>query len=169
MIIKWIVGIGVVTAALFIMNTLFLEKSTDDSWIVRSDDVLAGIKTWRQSPVFGMGYDLMEAIEKNYSSFRIYNMGYSSGFFSVLAQGGIILMSIYIIGLIGFMLYGIRKNCYELLAFLMIIVIIWVMTIFQNSFLMMLLLTHGYALLICGASRSKVGTRKQRIKYEKIA
>lgn len=115
MIIKWIVGIGVVTAALFIMNTLFLEKSTDGSWIVRSDDILAGIKTWLQSPVFGMGYDLMEAIEKNYSSFRVYNMGYSSGFFSVLAQGGILLMAIYIIGLIGFMMYGIRKKAMSFL------------------------------------------------------
>lgn len=169
LIIKWIVGIGVVTAALFIMNTLFLEKSTDGSWIVRSDDILAGIKTWLQSPVFGMGYDLMEAIEKNYSSFRVYNMGYSSGFFSVLAQGGILLMAIYIIGLIGFMMYGIRKKSYELFAFLMVIVIIWVMTIFQNSFLMMILLAHGYAFLICSVSKSNVRTRKQRVEYEKIA
>lgn len=51
----------------------------------------------------------------------------------------------------------------------MVIVIIWVMTIFQNSFLMMILLAHGYAFLICSVSKSNVRTRKQRVEYEKIA
>lgn len=165
--VKWLVGIGVVTIALFIINSLFLEKSTDGSWLVRSDDILAGIKTWKQSPIFGTGYDMMDAIENNYSSFRLYNMGYSSGFFAVLAQGGIAFTVLYIFGLLGYLVYGVKTICFELLAFLVVILILWAMTIFQNSFLMMFLLAYGYAFLISGLSTKKRRTGN-KIGYEKI-
>lgn len=146
-VIKWLVGIFVAIAAVYVMYLLFLGKADTGSWEVRSDDIAAGIKAWSDNVFLGNGYDSMDAIEKYMSPYRFYNMGYSTGLFSILAQGGLLLFLNYAVGFYGFIKKSIRLHRYELIAFLMIYMIILVTTIFQNTFLMMLILAYGYALI----------------------
>ena len=89
----------------------------------------------------------MEAITRHMSSRRFYNMGYSSGVFSILAQGGIALIVNYIVGFYGYVRYSIKIHRYELVSMLIIIVMILITSIFHYTFIMMILLAYGYALL----------------------
>lgn len=146
-LVKWFVGILVIIMAFYMMSTLFLEKSTSGSWEVRADDLRAGIATWSENLLLGTGYDSMKSIEAHMSSFRFYNMGYSSGLFSVLAQGGILLFLNYFFGFCGYVIRAIKLRQYELIAMLAIFTIIFITAIFQNTFLMMLFLAYGYAFL----------------------
>ena len=146
-VIKWLAGIFLVIVAGYIMYMLFLGKADTGSWEVRSDDIVAGIKAWSDNVFFGNGYDSMDAIENYMSSYRFYNMGYSSGLFSILAQGGMLLFFNYAVGFYGFIKKSIRLHRYELMAFIMIYIIILITTIFQNTFLMMFILAYGYALI----------------------
>lgn len=146
-VIKWLGAIGVLIFAMYIANNLFLVKADTGSWEVRFDDFLAGYKAWRDNIWFGNGYDTMEAITNYMSSKRSYNMGYSSGVFSILAQGGIALAVNYCIGFLGYVIYSIKIHRYELISMLIIILLILVTSIFHYTFAMMLLLAYGYALL----------------------
>ena len=89
----------------------------------------------------------MESITRHMSSKRFYNMGYSSGLFSILAQGGIALLANYIIGFLGYIRYSIKIHRYELVSMLIIIIMILITSIFHYTFIMMIFLAYGYALL----------------------
>lgn len=146
-VVKWLAGIFIAIIALYVMYALFLGKADTGSWEVRSDDIVAGIKAWSDHILLGNGYDSMEAIENHMSSYRLYNMGYSSGLFAILAQGGLLLFLNYAVSAYGFIKQSLRMHRYELITFLTIYIIILITTIFQNSFLMMFILAYGYALI----------------------
>ena len=82
------------------------------------------------------------------SSRRSYNMGYSSGVFSILAQGGIALFINYMVSFGGYIKYSIKTHKYELIPMLIVIVLILITSLFHYTFVMMLLLAYGYALLL---------------------
>lgn len=146
-VIKWTGAIVVLIVSMIVANNLFLIKADTGSWEVRFDDFLAGYKAWHDNIWFGNGYDTMEAITRHMSSRRFYNMGYSSGVFSILAQGGIALIVNYIVGFYGYVRYSIKIHRYELVSMLIIIVMILITSIFHYTFIMMILLAYGYALL----------------------
>lgn len=146
-ILKWAGAIVVMIFATIAVNYLFLIKAGTGSWEVRFDDFLAGYKAWHDNLWFGNGYDTMDAITRHMSSLRTYNMGYSSGMFSILAQGGIALLINYIVGFGGYIKYSASIHRYEIVSMLIIIIMILVTSIFHYTFIMMLLLAYGYALL----------------------
>lgn len=146
-LLKWIGAILVLMIVLIIVNYLFAIKSGTGSWEVRFDDFLAGYKAWKDNIWFGNGYDTMDAINWHMSTIRSYNMGYSSGIFSILAQGGIFLIINYIVGFIGYIKYSINIHRYELFAMIIIIFLILITSIFQYTFIMMIILAYGYTLL----------------------
>lgn len=147
-IMKWSGAIIVLILAMYVSNNLFLIKADTGSWEVRFDDFLAGYKAWHDNIWFGNGYDTMEAITHYMSNNRFYNMGYSSGIFSILAQGGIALFINYIVGFSGYLKYSIKTHKYELVPMLIVIVLILITSLFHYTFIMMLLLAYGYALLL---------------------
>lgn len=153
-LLKWIGAILVLIIVLIIVNNLFAIKSGTGSWEVRFDDFLAGYKAWKDNILFGNGYDTMDAINWHMSTIRAYNTGYSSGIFSILAQGGIFLIINYIIGFIGYIKYSISLHRFELCAMIIIIFIILVTSIFQYTFIMMIILAYGYALLTLEIAKS---------------
>lgn len=153
-LLKWIGAILVLIIVLIIVNNLFAIKSGTGSWEVRFDDFLAGYKAWKDNILFGNGYDTMDAINWHMSAIRAYNTGYSSGIFSILAQGGIFLIINYIIGFIGYIKYSISLHRFELCAMIIIIFIILVTSIFQYTFIMMIILAYGYALLTLEIAKS---------------
>ena len=74
-------------------------------------------------------------------------MGYSSGIFSILAQGGIALFINYLVGFGGYIRYSLKNHKYELIAMLIIIILILATSIFHYTFVMLLFLAYGYSLL----------------------
>ena len=147
-IIKWIGAIIVLIMAWYFSNKLFLLKADTGSWEVRFDDFLAGFAAWKRNFWFGNGYDTMDAIIYYMSSRRSYNMGYSSGMFSVLAQGGIALMLNYIIGFLGYIKYSVQFHRYELISMSIVVILIFITSLFHFTFVMLLIMAYGYALLI---------------------
>lgn len=147
-IIKWSGAIVVLFLAMYVANNLFLIKADTGSWEVRFDDFLAGYGAWRDNIWTGNGYDTMEAITHHMSSRRSYNMGYSSGVFSILAQGGIALFINYMVSFGGYIKYSIKTHKYEFIPMLIVIVLILITSLFHYTFVMMLLLAYGYALLL---------------------
>ena len=147
-IIKWVGAIIVLIMAGYFSNKLFLVKADTGSWEVRFDDFLAGFAAWKRNFWFGNGYDTMDAITYYMSSRRSYNMGYSSGMFSVLAQGGIALMLNYIIAFVGYIKYSVQFHRYELISMSIIVILIFITSLFHFTFVMLLILAYGYALLI---------------------
>ena len=147
-ILKWLGAIVVLLIAAHVAYWLFLNKSITGSWEVRFDDFKAGNLAWHNNILFGNGYDTMKSINRYMSSYRLYNMGYSSGIFSVLAQGGIALFCNYVFGFWGYIKFSINLHRFELIAMLIVILVILLTSIFQYTFVMMLLLAYGYALLI---------------------
>lgn len=145
--IKWLLGIIVLIISLFVIESLLAVKYGGGSWKVRADDLRAGYLTWKESKLFGTGYDSMEAIIRNMSSYRFYNMGYSSGLFTILAQGGLAWFAIYVISFWGYIKYSFQNGRFEILAMLITYIIILIVSIFQNSFLMMFILAYGFLLL----------------------
>lgn len=146
-IMKWVGAIAGLIFATIVVNYLFLIKFGTGSWVVRFDDFLAGYKAWREHLWFGNGYDTMDAITRHMSSLRSYNMGYSSGIFSILAQGGIALLINYIVGFCGYIKYSVSIHRYETVSMIIIIIIILLTSIFHYTFIMMIILAYGYALL----------------------
>lgn len=146
-VIKWIGAIVVLILALYTVNNLFLIKADTGSWEVRFDDFIAGYKAWKHSIWFGNGYDTMDTITHYMSSRRSYNMGYSSGIFSILAQGGIALFINYLVGFGGYIRYSLKNHKYELIAMLIITILILATSLFHYTFVMLLFLAYGYSLL----------------------
>lgn len=146
-IMKWLGAIVVLILASYVANKLFLIKADTGSWEVRFDDFLAGYNAWKNNIWFGNGYDTMDAITHYMSSRRSYNMGYSSGLFSILAQGGLVLTLNYLIGFCGYVIYSLKNHRYELIAMLIIVILVLITSIFHYTFILLLLLAYGYALL----------------------
>ena len=85
---RLIVSIFILIIGGLMVAAVFVEKQQTSSWLIRIDDVQAGIKAWLAKPVFGNGYGTY-AVEEYMSSFRWWNTGYSSALLSVLSQGGL--------------------------------------------------------------------------------
>ena len=80
---------------------LLWDKMQTVSGFMRLDDVLACFKTWLTAPVFGTGYWNDESIIPFFTYAERYNNGLSMGVMVVLAQGGLYLLSLYILPALG--------------------------------------------------------------------
>ncbi len=89
-----LLGVGAVAAV------MLWDKMQTVSGFMRLDDVVACIKTWRTSPVFGTGYWNDESVIPFFSYADRYNNGLSMGMMVVLAQGGLYLLCLYLIPLV---------------------------------------------------------------------
>ncbi len=89
-----LLGVGAVAAV------MLWDKMQTVSGFMRIDDVVACIKTWRTSPIFGTGYWNDESVIPFFSYADRYNNGLSMGMAVVLAQGGLYLLCMYLIPLV---------------------------------------------------------------------
>lgn len=153
-LLKWFGAIFVIIVALLVIYFLFSQKSSSGSWAVRYDDIVAGFKAWKDHIVIGNRYSDVKPIQNYMSSFRFNNMGYSSGLFSILAQGGLLLMSLYALSFYGYIKFSIYKHKNEIFAMMFSIFVILIQTIFQDTFIMMIILSYGYVLLSLSIKKS---------------
>lgn len=136
-VIRWVIrrvsnkvvtagGIGIVfLIVLFIISHMLSAKTQSLSYILRQDDIRAGIAAWRKNPIFGNGYRNEFVITSQMATWRhvqsdVHLIGYSSGIFTILSDGGIFLLLFYvgpiIINLIMIVMYGLKRNFWLLLG-----------------------------------------------------
>ena len=112
------------------------------------EDFSIGMKAWLQSPLFGNGYADWSSLENLMNNSIRTNTGFSNSIFTVLSQGGIVLFLVYVVPIMTCFMYGIKKNDKGILIFSMIFFIEFIVTLFQYTFLMMILLSFGYSFII---------------------
>lgn len=116
-------------------------KSTTNSYSDRLDDYVAGYKAWKLNPIIGNGYLNMDIIRENMSYFRKKNIGFSNSIFRVLAQGGIVLISIYIIPIILWIKKSIYKWDLRKVFFGIGFIFLFITTSFSYNYLTMYILS----------------------------
>nr|WP_300767198.1 hypothetical protein [uncultured Acetatifactor sp.] len=115
-----IIGItGFVLAAVAVC-VLFIAKSGTASYIARSDDYIAGIRCWLQSPIIGNGYENIELLRRYMSTNREWNQGFSNTIFSVLAYGGLVFAVPFVMPVVHGILYASSKHDYKNIVFCVI-------------------------------------------------
>lgn len=86
-----------VLGVLVVAGVLLWDKMQSVSGFMRVDDVLACFKTWLTAPFFGTGYWNDESVIPFFAYPDRYNNGLSMGLMVVLAQGGLYLLTLYVL------------------------------------------------------------------------
>lgn len=115
-------------------------KVDTTSGSLRSDDLLAGWKSFAHHPLFGSGHGNLRAIRRRMSEWRYFNLGYSSGLMWVLSDGGLWFAAAYLYPIVRAVVYGIRHRQIKILLFAIALFVIVLITVFHYSFLMTVLL-----------------------------
>ena len=111
-------------------------KVSTVSGSIRSDDMRAGWLAFTDHPIVGNGCNNLPAIQKYMSEWRSFNTGYSSGLLWVLSDGGLLLGALYLCPIICALVKGIMKKQWLFAIFAVSIFIIFLITVFQYSFLL---------------------------------
>ncbi|MBQ8357753.1 MAG: O-antigen ligase family protein [Clostridia bacterium] len=127
------VGVG---AALF----LLIRKIGTISGSIRSDDLRAGWQAFLDHPLLGNGFNNLPAIQQYMSSWRHFNMGYSSGLLWILSDGGLWLGAIHLCPVIRATVVGILRKQWGIVLFALSVMAIFLITVFQYSYLLSFLL-----------------------------
>lgn len=128
---------------------IYLNKKTTSSGyyssLVRYDDIFSCIKSWLDHFIWGVGINNNEYISRYVLPYRRNGLGLSTGFFSALAFGGIILALFYLIPMIMTLFYSRR-----LLLISFILLILFIYTIISFTYLFSLMLSYlWFEILFC--------------------
>ena len=145
---KYIITATIVFS-LAIISFLFINKINTGSGSVRVDDIKACYETWTDNNIFvGAGYGNESSIVKHMSSFRENNKGLSNSFMVILAEGGILLMLVYLIPFVYTVYLSFKNRKYENIIFCVILFYLFLTTFFAQLAIMMLFLSVGYRNII---------------------
>lgn len=123
----------------FACNILEIKSSTS-SYLTRLDNYQAGIKAWKENPLFGSGYEDMSIIKKYYSEFRKNDIGYTISLLRVMAQGGIYLLLLYFIPIFKCIIFSLNNKKYYALVFSLFFIFLFVTNSFCYNYLTLFLL-----------------------------
>lgn len=138
-------GIAVVG---FIVWSIFESKQGSASWIVRTDDYRAGFEAWKVSPIWGSGYGNQNIIQLFMNGLYRTNRGYSNSMFTILAEGGISLFTIYVLPIVLVAKQAIGTRSVNRMLLIGLITAEFIVTYFQYTMLMMVLLALLYSLVL---------------------
>jgi hypothetical protein len=98
-LIKFALSLLLIFIAAFSIYQIIIDKSTTASYAVRMDDLRAALITWKNHLIFGSGYGNDESIIANTTTpwLREEVTGVTMGVTVLLAEGGIVLFSYYIL------------------------------------------------------------------------
>lgn len=100
--VKMVLVPAVMVAVAFVGYVLIRDKMNSASYHIRLDDVRACIQTWMTKPLFGTGYWNDNSIVPFFGYEGRTNNGLSMGVATLLAQGGVYLLSLYVIPTVSF-------------------------------------------------------------------
>ena len=133
------------------------------------DDFAASIKCWLHYPILGCGYNTEAPIQQYMSDFRASNQGLSNSAAVVLAEGGIVLFTYYLIPFVLLMLSFFKKN--KKLAYWGAgMFFYWVVVIFHTRLLIFFILALGYSMVEIKKDRKfsiRVNTYTENIPEDK--
>lgn len=124
---------------------LYNNKVDTSSYSARLDDYYAIFLSWKDSLFIGNGYRDSSYIQEYMSNFRIRNTGLSNSLV-VLSQCGIYLFILYLIPLIKSIIYSVKTKKYNILIFCIVMVILFITTIFPYKEILLNILAIGLAL-----------------------
>ncbi len=130
----------VITAVALVGIVLIKDKMTSDSFYIRIDDLRACIKTWLTNPLVGTGYWNDESIIPFFTYAGRYNDGLSMGYTVILAQGGLMLLALYIIPLITCIIRSRGSRRPMIAAFFIVYVALMFITNMPYSYLALFIL-----------------------------
>lgn len=123
--------------------SLFSDKVSTSSGGIHVDDFKAAFDAWLSSPIWGYGIGNSDAIVPFMSSFRLNNTGFSNSILFVLATGGLLYFSLWMVPFCGF--YQDRKRMKIFGLFLFLVVFFTNVTYFAFA---AFFLAYGVSLLI---------------------
>lgn len=127
-------------------------SNLDSSYNIRLNDIYASLKAWEQHPFVGNGFNNIQSIQKYMYSFRLLPgvnhagaTGLSTGFFTILAFGGILYLLFYLIPII----LSVFECSYELIGVAFLNLILLIYNSISNVQLYIMILTYliSYSLI----------------------
>ncbi|MFW2502043.1 hypothetical protein [Clostridium diolis] len=133
------------------------------SYSVRVDDFKVGIDAWSKHIIIGHGYNRYDLTQQYMSiNDRGSDIGGSSSLMKILPEGGLYLLSIYLIPLILALFYGIRNKKNNVLIFAITITILFVFVNIPYTYMMIYILALGWSCLF-----RKEDNRREHISLNK--
>ena len=152
-----------VTVAIFsIYFTLLLlnEKLGTSSGNIRLDDFRAGYLAWQNNILIGNGFAKGDIVRDYMSGFRSYNMGFSTSLMDVLARGGIIYITVFVIQFFGCF----KRPNYGVIGSLFLF--LWTVTIVPTIPISLFFFALGGSRFLGGSNRSFTEFEKQQLESE---
>lgn len=147
--IIWPIMIAVV---LILIYSLMYNKLDTSSGVGRVGDFVVCFMVGMHHPIFGWGFLDNEYLNSVLHSSRLANgvgntMGLSNSISQIFVDGGIYLISFYLIPLISIILWG-KKNSIKIFSIGIIFLYFIITTYFAYSGVMFFILSFGYGILI---------------------
>lgn len=144
---KLFTAISFMIAAVGVIALFFYKKNTGGrGFLTHIDDFVAAIKCWVNYPILGCGYNTEQPIQAYMSDFRSHNLGLSNSAAVVLAEGGVVLFTYYLIPFVLLMISFFKKN--KKLAYWGVgMFFYWVVVIFHTRLLIFFILALGYSMI----------------------
>ena len=90
--------------------SLVTDKLNSYSGITRLGSVTSSFYSWLNHPIFGNGYNSMDAITRMSYSLYGRDTGNSNTIFMILAQGGLVLATVYIVPILYTLIKGLKEK-----------------------------------------------------------
>lgn len=132
--LSFIVGLFLIT---YLLNT---RLDTVGSGQIRIDDFIIGFKTWLERPVFGYGYGNVAPLTAKMGMWRIWNRGFSNSVMTILAQGGVLIFSVYILPIFKGITNMIVQKSMNQLLFTILFLYLYAVTITTYNYLPILII-----------------------------
>ena len=137
-LIKLLLGGILAAVGAYAAISIFLLKSTSISWIIRADDFNAGFHAWLSSPVWGTGFGNMTVVNsfrsETVSQFTRGESGSANSLMMILAQGGIVLLFIYIFPIYKAIQKALREKNMGMLMIITILMLEFIFTVSAYQF-----------------------------------
>lgn len=127
----------------FVVYQIFQIRIPQAALTIRLESYTAGLRIWRSAPFFGSGF------AGDTPSSALLN---SNSIFTVLAEGGLVLFSVYLAALAGGGLLSLIRRRWDIFVFSGVIVFELFGLVFQYTYLLLLLLAFFYAAFLEGKS-----------------
>lgn len=109
------------------------QKLSTSSGSSRSQDYINSFKTWLKYPFFGAGINMGSNLLPE-DRWMIGKFGYSNSFGKILGENGIYILALYVISIGRSIYIGIKNMKKERLFFTLIILYLFITTIFINTY-----------------------------------
>lgn len=130
------------------------------SFSVRMDDFRVGFKAWEDNMIIGHGYDQFNYVQQYMNlKLRGTDIGGSSGLMALLPEGGLYLLSMYIIPMILAIGYGIKKKESKYIIISLALLVLITVTKIQYRYIILYFLAIGWCYLLSRGEKKQINNK----------